>query len=223
MRDNNDDGDANDPSSHDSLTNLLLLLVGRNYMINNAAQYDQIRQMISLILAGILTISQINSFFRVVGALERKLRGTFLLGGGIRTTNSLYKSSVERQHQQSQQQSSDKSYQRGKNEVAILISSFVMGCYFLACVNVVKMSLPNEYRLSFLTALGVRSNFIYGGSATHNQLFNKIFFVSSLISAIILASLFGSNAQILIDIKLNAIIICRVICHHHHHFCHSIN
>ena len=52
MRDNNDDGDANDPSSHDSLTNLLLLLVGRNYMINNAAQYDQIRQMISLILAG---------------------------------------------------------------------------------------------------------------------------------------------------------------------------
>jgi hypothetical protein len=187
MRDNNNDGDANDSSSHDSLTNLLLLLVGRNYMINNAAQYDQIRQMISLILAGILTISQINSFFRVVGALERKLRGTFLLGGGIRTTNSLYKSSVERQHQQSQQQSSDKR----TNEVAILISSFVMGCYFLACVTVVKMSLPNEYRLSFLTALGVRSNFIYGGSATHNQLFNKIFFVSSLISAIILASLFG--------------------------------
>jgi hypothetical protein len=196
MRDNNNDGDANDPSSRDSLTNLLLLLVGRNYMINNAAQYDQIRQMISLILAGILTISQINSFFRVVGALERKLHGTFLLGGGTRTTTSLYKSSVERQQQQQQQQqlqqqSSDKSYRRGKNKVAILISSFVMGCYFLACVTVVKMNLPNEYRLSFLTALGVRSNFTYGGSATHNQLFNKIFFVSSLISAITLASLFG--------------------------------
>ena len=113
------------------------------------------------------------------------------MGGGTRTTTSLHKSSEERQQQQSQQRSSDKSYQRGKNEVAILISSFVMGCYFLACVTVVKMSLPNEYRLSFLTALGIRSNFTYRGSANHNQLFNKIFFVSSLISYIILASLLG--------------------------------
>lgn len=187
MRTNNFDGNANDPSSRDPLTNLLLLLVGRNYMINNAAHYDQLRQMTSLILAGILTISQINSFFRVVGALERKLRGTFFLGGG-----SNYTTSLRQQQQQSlQQQSSDKSYRREKNEVAILISSFVMGCYFLACVTVVKMNLPNEYRLSFSMALGARSNFTYGGNATHNHLFNIIFFVSSLISAIILASLFG--------------------------------
>jgi len=186
MRENNFDGNANDPSSRDPLTNLLLLLVGRNYMINNAAHYDQLRQMTSLILAGILTISQINSFFRVVGALERKLRGTFLLGGGSNDTTSLHKSSVGQQ-----QQSSDKSYRRKKNEVAILISSFFMGCYFLACVTVVKMNLPNEYRVSFSMALGARSNFTYGGNAAHNHLFNKIFFVSSLISAIILASLFG--------------------------------
>ena len=183
MRENNFDGNANDPSSRDPLTNLLLLLVGRNYMINNAAHYDQLRQMISLILAGILTISQINSFFRVVGALERKLRGTFLLGGGSNYTTSLHKSSVGQQ-----QQYSDKSYRHKKNEVAILISSFVMGCYFLACVTVVKMNLPNEYRVSFSMALGARSNFTYGGKA---YLFNTIFFVSSLISAIILASLFG--------------------------------
>ena len=161
-------------------------------MINNAAHYDQLRQMTSLILAGILTISQINSFFRVVGALERKLCGTFLLGGGSNYTTSLHKSSVGQQQQSSQQQSSDKSYRREKNEVAILISSFVMGCYFLACVTVVKMNLPNEYRLSFSKALGgARSNFTYGGNATHNHMFNIIFFVSSLISAIILASLFG--------------------------------
>ena len=191
MRENNFDGNANDPSSRDPLTNLLLLLVGRNYMINNAAHYDQLRQMTSLILAGILTISQINSFFRVVGALERKLRGTFLLGGGSNYTTSLHKSSAGQQQQSLQQQSSDKSYRRKKNEVAILISSFVMGCYFLACVTIIKMNLPNEYRLSFSMALGARSNFTYGGNAAHNHLFNIIFFVSSLISAIILASLFG--------------------------------
>ena len=187
MRENN----ANDPSSRDPLTNLLLLLVGRNYMINNAAHYDQLRQMTSLILAGILTISQINSFFRVVGALERKLRGTFLLGGGSNYTTSLHKSSAGQQQQSLQQQSSDKSYRRKKNEVAILISSFVMGCYFLACVTIIKMNLPNEYRLSFSMALGARSNFTYGGNAAHNHLLNIIFFVASLISAIILASLFG--------------------------------
>ena len=73
---------------------------------------------------------------------------------------------------------------RGSNNVALLLSSFVMGCYFLACVTVVKMTLPIEYRSSFSTAVGLNFNF-------NTQLLNMIFFGSACVSAITLASLFG--------------------------------
>jgi hypothetical protein len=76
------------------------------------------------------------------------------------------------------------------NDAAVLASSFVMGCYFLACVTVVKMNLPVEYRRSFSAAVG-GSNFGHIDDRDNAMLMNEIFLASACVSAITLASLFG--------------------------------
>ena len=160
-------------NTRDPLTSLLVYLVGRN--IVNAEQYDLFRQATSLVLAGILSMTQVNAFFRVVGALGRKLSricGTSSLQITMFTQS-------KKVHQGGGGQSSNVG-----NNVALLTSSFIMGCYFLACVTVVKMNLPIEYRSSFSTAVGLNFDF-------NTTMLNMIFFASSCVSATILASLFG--------------------------------
>jgi len=49
------------------LTSISLWLLGRN--IVSPEQYDLFRQGTSLILVGVLSMSQVRAFFRVVGAL----------------------------------------------------------------------------------------------------------------------------------------------------------
>lgn len=163
------DGDS---SRHrDPLTSLLLLLVGRNY-IASAEQYERFSQVTSLVLAGALTTSQVSTFFRVVGALGRRLRGTFARSS-LRVTGGVQGSTSRR-----------------VIDVAVLTSSFMMGCYFLACVTVIKTNLPIEYQRSFSTAVG-SSNLSYFNSNGDARLTNMAFCASSCISAITLASLFG--------------------------------
>ena len=158
----------NTSGSRDPLTSIFAWLLGRK--IVTAEQYDLFRQGTSLVLAGALSMSQVRAFFRVVGALGRRMSrayGTPLHVACISTT--------PREAAQSMGHG---------NNVALLLSSFVMGCYFLACVAVVKMTLPIEYRSSFSTAVGLNFTF-------NTKLLNEFFFVSSCVSAITLASLFG--------------------------------
>ncbi|KAL7536775.1 hypothetical protein ACHAXR_007394 [Thalassiosira sp. AJA248-18] len=169
------DDNVNPPSTNNSrddpLTSIFLWLLGRN--IVNTEQYDLFRQGTSIVLAGVLSISQVRAFFRVVGALGRKLSRA--CGMSLQTMACVppRKASGGRQHNMG-----------GGNSVALILSSFVMGCYFLACVTVVKMILPIEYRSSFSTAVGLNFNF-------NRKLLDMIFFVSACVSAVILASLFG--------------------------------
>ena len=163
------DGDSS--RRRDPLTSLLLLLVGRNY-IASAEQYERFSQVTSLVLAGALTTSQVSTFFRVVGALGRRLRGTFARSS-LRVTGGVQGSTSRR-----------------VIDVAVLTSSFMMGCFFLACVTVIKTNLPIEYQRSFSTAVG-SSNLSYFNSNGDARLTNMVFCASSCISAITLASLFG--------------------------------
>ena len=160
-------------NSRDPLTSISLWLLGRN-IVKTQEQYDLFRQGTSLVLAGVLSISQVRAFLRVVGALGRRLSRTCGVSFG-RTASCVPSKSVAGQTIMGS---------RGSNNVALLLSSFVMGCYFLACVTVVKMTLPIEYRSSFSTAVGLNFNF-------NTQLLNMIFFGSACVSAITLASLFG--------------------------------
>jgi len=159
-------------NTRDPLTSLLVYLVGRN--IVNAEQYDLFRQATSLVLAGILSVTQVNAFFRVVGALGRKL-------SRICGTSSFQ---ITMFTQSKKVQGGGGQSSNVGNNVALLTSSFIMGCYFLACVTVVKMNLPIEYRSSFSTAVGLNFDF-------NTTMLNMIFFASSCVSATILASLFG--------------------------------
>ena len=74
--------------------------------------------------------------------------------------------------------------------VAIRAPSFGMGCYLLACVTVVKMNLPAEYRRWFSAAVG-GPNFGSIDDRDNARLMNTIFLPSVCVSAITLASLFG--------------------------------
>eukprot|EP00579_Thalassiosira_antarctica_P026109 CAMPEP_0202025542 /NCGR_PEP_ID=MMETSP0905-20130828/56679_1 /ASSEMBLY_ACC=CAM_ASM_000554 /TAXON_ID=420261 /ORGANISM="Thalassiosira antarctica, Strain CCMP982" /LENGTH=604 /DNA_ID=CAMNT_0048588495 /DNA_START=141 /DNA_END=1952 /DNA_ORIENTATION=- len=163
-------------NSRDPLTSISLWLLGRNIIVKTQEQYDLFRQGTSLVLAGVLSISQVRAFLRVVGALGRRLSRTCGVSFG-RTASCVSSKSVAGQTIMGRRRGSN-------NNVALLLSSFVMGCYFLACVTVVKMTLPIEYRLSFSTAVGLNFNF-------NTQLLNIIFFGSACVSAITLASLFG--------------------------------
>jgi len=176
-RKNDDEGDIKSfNSTRDPLTSLLVWMVGRN--IVTAEQYDMFRQATSLILAGVLSLSQVNAFFRVINALGRRLSrvcGTsfpmkkcipFKNGGGTGQSTGVSNNN------------------NNNNNIALLLSSFIMGCYFLACVTVVKMNLPIEYRASFSNAVGNDFDF-------NTTLLNMIFFTSACVTAVILGSLFG--------------------------------
>ena len=162
-------------NSRDPLTSISLWLLGRN--IVSPEQYDLFRQGTSLILAGVLSMSQVRAFFRVVGALGRRLSKTFGMSLGRMTMCIPTSSNKSTGGQQ-------RSIGSHGNNIALLLSSFIMGCYFLACVTVVKMTLPIEYRSSFSTAVGLNFNF-------NRQLLDMIFFGSACVSAATLAVLFG--------------------------------
>ena len=146
-------------NSRDPLTSISLWLLGRN--IISPEQYDLFRQGTSLILVGVLSMSQVRAFFRVVGALGRRLSKTFGMSLGRMTMCIPTSSNKSTGGQQ-------RSIGSHGNNIALLLSSFIMGCYFLACVTVVKMTLPIEYRSSFSTAVGLNFNF-------NRQLLDMIF------------------------------------------------
>ena len=170
--------------TRDPLTNILIYLVGQK--IVNEEQYDLFRQATSLILAGILSISQVRAFFRVVGALSRRI--SRMCSGGSSSSTSSCVPQITTSAVGTMSIASNKipgsSGTSITNNMTLLLSSFVMGCYFLACVTVVKMNLPIEYRSSFSQAVG--HNFIF-----NTTVLNMIFFTSACVTAIILGSLFG--------------------------------
>ncbi|KAL7533991.1 hypothetical protein ACHAWF_004687 [Thalassiosira exigua] len=154
--------DASDP-----LTSVLLWLLGRGAV--SAERYDLLRQGTSLVLAGGLGASQARAFLRVTGALGRRLGRTCTcmppgMPGG--------------------RDANDSRERPRRNDVALILSSFAMGCYFLASVTVVKMTLPAEYRTAFSEASGV-------GFSFNTKVLNMMFSGSACVSAMALASLLG--------------------------------
>ena len=116
----------------------MLLLAGRNYIVG-PEQYEQFSRMTSLVLAAALASLQVRSFFRVVGALGRRFRVTF----PFYCRESSLSSTTPRAAGGG---GGGGAGRRAVNNAAVLASSFVMGCYFLACVTVVKMNLPRTRR-----------------------------------------------------------------------------
>ncbi|KAL3787536.1 hypothetical protein HJC23_013745 [Cyclotella cryptica] len=146
------------PRQHrDPITTILMWLTGHHVVSDE--QYELYLQGTSLMLAAFLTLSQVRAFFRCMSALGRKLSLLFCI-------------------------SMDEN-QKSIGDISLLLSSFVMGCYFLSCVVVIKMSLPIECRSSFSTAVG-KLDFRF-----NSALLNTVFCTSTCTSALVLGFLFG--------------------------------
>ncbi|KAL7448432.1 hypothetical protein ACHAWC_000617, partial [Mediolabrus comicus] len=149
-------------SPRDPVTSIVLWLIGNN--IVNEDQYNYLAQGTSLVLAGLLSISQVSSFLRVVSALGRKMNKILGSTGELSTGTA--------------------DHHLPTNSVAKILASFVMGSYFLSCVVVVKLNLPVEYRASFSSAIGFNFDF-------NTIVLNVIFFAAAIMSALVLGLLFG--------------------------------
>mmetsp|Transcript_10791 Transcript_10791/g.17814 ORF Transcript_10791/g.17814 Transcript_10791/m.17814 type:complete len:589 (+) Transcript_10791:296-2062(+) len=149
-------------SPRDPVTSILLWLIGNNIVSEH--QYNDLAQGTSLVLAGVLSASQISSFLRVINALGRRL-------------NRMLGKSCGKLH-------SGNASHHPANSIANIMTSYVMGSYFLSCVVVVKMNLPVAYRASFSSAVGLNFDF-------NTVLLNVVFFTTSVTSALILGLLFG--------------------------------
>ena len=149
-------------SPRDPVTSILLWLIGNN--IVNEEQYNDLAQGISLVLAGVLSASQVNSFLRVVNALGRKLNRMIGMSCGMLHAG--------------------KAGHLPASRVPNILASYVMGAYFLSCVVVVKMNLPETYRASFSSAVGFNFDF-------NTIVLNAVFFAASITSALILGLLSG--------------------------------
>ncbi len=163
-------------SPRDPVTNILLWLIGNNIVSED--QYNDLAQGTSLVLSGVLIASQVRNFLRVSNILGRKLNRMF--GKSCGKLNSDH---------------------RPTSSVANILTSYVMGSYFLSCVVVVKMNLPVAYRASFSSAVGLKIDF-------NTTLLNVVFFTASVASALILGLLFGvqrnHSARYQLESQLNA-------------------
>mmetsp|Transcript_24671 Transcript_24671/g.50837 ORF Transcript_24671/g.50837 Transcript_24671/m.50837 type:complete len:720 (-) Transcript_24671:113-2272(-) len=156
-------------STNDPLTITIMWLIGHD--IVSQRQYDLVLQGTSLLLAGILSISQVRNFLRVVSATGRKLSRIFgtpfaLVSAGVSSPlGAETKSKLQC--------------------ISLLVASFIMGSYFCACVVTMKMILPIEYRSSFSSAVG---NLDF---ELNTDFLNMTFASSACTSALLLGFLFG--------------------------------
>jgi Abscisic acid G-protein coupled receptor/The Golgi pH Regulator (GPHR) Family N-terminal len=148
--------DASPSSRTDVVTMILLWTVGHTRLVSSQQQLNQLSQFISIVLSSFLSVSQVRTFLRTASALNRRLSG--LCGAchchpssGRRPSPSSSSSSSSG-HPPALHSSSD----RGQLLASTVYSyglATLAGCYFLACVVLTKLMLPEPYRRSFSRAL----------------------------------------------------------------------
>ena len=172
----------------DPITLALLWLTGHDLV--SQEDYDKISQGVSLILTAVLSVSQVRTFLRTAALVSGRL-GLFV--NRCYTHNSTYEGSNAGN---TGSLSTPSKEQRPKSFVHAVYETIyayvlaaVMGCYFVSCVVLTKMSLPIEYRSAFAAALG-GMDFTIRSSAIH-----LVFVLSTAVSAAILGILLGIQRQ----------------------------
>ena len=125
-------------SGSDPITMILLWLLGQDYVTQQ--DYNTLSQFISCVMTGILSLSQVRTFWRTIIAVNRRLRHVYRKVPCVSSCRSR-SASIRKTH--------NKSSGVYENIVACL-----MGCYFLSCIVLTKLMLPPDYRAAFADALG---------------------------------------------------------------------
>ncbi len=164
----------------DVVTTALLWLSGHHLV--SPKDFTMHSQVVSLVLTAVLTFTQARTFFRAMATVHRRL-GRFYYKcncgpsrGSVVGNDEWTGSGV------------------GAGTLAPGIFSQILagatGCYFLSCIVLIKMMLPDEFCLDFANAMGGMDVF-----TIHSSVVNTVFACSACISLFILAMLFGIQKQ----------------------------
>jgi hypothetical protein len=156
----------------DFITTALLWLTGHHFV--SQEDFTTVSQVVSLSLTAFLGFSQVRTFLRTLAAVNRRLdrfyKKCFCAKSPItpRAEDSLGKSGGMYYH---------------------VIASFT-GCYFLSCIVITKMMLPEKYSSGFSSALGGMDLF-----TVNSHVVNMAYAFSAALTAAVLGMLFGIQRQ----------------------------
>ena len=163
----------------DVVTTGLLWLSGHDFV--SQKESTMLSQVVSLGLTAMLTFSQVRTFFRTVASVHHRL---------IRCYQNLYCGTTATASPSAS--SNDERTGLGSPAPVLVtqVISGATGCYFLSCIVLIKMMLPEEFCEDFASAMGGMDVF-----TIHMSVVNTVFASSAAISLSILAMLFGIQRQ----------------------------
>ena len=175
-------------SGADPITRMLLWLLGHHVVSEEDLQ--RLSQFISLILTGLLSISQLRNFLRTATTVQRRLS---ILYRRCYCKPRCTSTSLRDRSGGSVKSSTDfEGVSTGSEYIFSNLVASLMCCYCLACVVLTKMMLPFEYRSEFSAVLGMeegdeeREIFLIRTFAV-----NVLFSLTALVSALVLAVILG--------------------------------
>jgi hypothetical protein len=173
--------------SSDPVTLTVLWLIGHNYV--SQQQYNTLSQVISLVLTGYLSVSQVRTFVRASDAVHRRLQQCWRPSDDAHCEDP----SVRRL---------SPLHRMTSGTFTPLIGS-LMCCYFLACVVLTKLLVPAHYRRALATALQVSSGvhsptekedderLLWFFVRIRSYAVNSVFLSTAMVSTVILAMILG--------------------------------
>ena len=165
----------------DTITTVLLFLTGHNLVSHE--DFTMLSQSVSLILTAVLAFTQIRTFLRTVTVVNRRLNGLYQKWNCPRHCCS-------GNGDDSMVVMDDRSPFGNSGGLYSHLIASLMGCYFLSCIVVTKMMLPEKYCLGFSSAMGGMDVF-----SIHFSVVNSAYAFSAAISASVLGMLFGIQRQ----------------------------
>lgn len=163
----------------DIVTTGLLWLSGHDFV--SQKDFTMLSQVVSLAVTALLTFSQVRFFFRTVAAVHRRLSRFYQsCYCGVTTTIS------------SSPSPSDDRQGLGALTSGLLsqVLAGATGCYFLSCIVLIKMMLPEDFCKDFASAMGGTDFF-----SIHASVVNTVYACSAGVSLAILGMLFGIQRQ----------------------------
>ena len=164
----------------DPITLALSFLMGHELI--DGGSYHALSQLASLLLTAVLSLSQLRTFHRTAAALHRKM-------GCLWRPGNLVGNGGEAAEGTKGHRAGGGGSDGGWSSALAWAATSVTGSFFLSCLVLTKLNLPERHRREFAMALG-GIDFAFSARAT-----NAVFVASALVSASVLAVLFGIRRQ----------------------------
>ena len=177
----------------DMVTLFLLWMSGHTSLVKSEHQLNQLTHFLSLLLTAFLTISQVQMFLRTASSVGRRLLSVY----------SSCHSCQKKESHRSEQVLSSVGLPRELllSTVYSYLLAFLAGCYFVACIVLTKLLLPDSYSRCFARALGGTDRATHPGGGGGGVFWirpyavNAAFCTSSLLATFGLGLLFAIQRQ----------------------------